>query len=315
MKILITGVTGFLGSNFAKYFHKLGHDVVGLARSEYPSDELKAFLTHYISTDISRSIPKIDCDVCIHCAAIVGDHDSLDAMRKVNVDGTKNILESCSSTIPFIHISSPSVYEESDVPHSEDELIQGKNLYDYGRSKLEAEEYLENLDRRGNIFVIRPRAVYGIGDQTLLPRILNLGRSKRIILPGKINSLVSMTHIDNLVGLIPKLLHFEQAGIYEIYNVADDRTYDLGNVMIRINKAYWGENKKVLFLPYIPILLVAWILKILKIKSNFTPQSLSYVRNNCILNLEKVKKDLNYEPKRFFYESLSEILDWYKKTQ
>ena len=55
--------------------------------------------------------------------------------------------------------------------------------------------------RRGAV-ILRPHAVYGPGDTTLLPRLLHARRLGRLIAVGDGRNRISLTHVDNLVQAV-----------------------------------------------------------------------------------------------------------------
>ena len=98
-------------------------------------------------------------------------------------------------------IGSASVYDprvpqvaarERDAP-----VPPGRYLNAYGRAKAAQEGVV--LARRPDALVLRPRAVWGPGDRTLLPRVMARARGGVLPLPGGGRRPASMTYIDSLV--------------------------------------------------------------------------------------------------------------------
>lgn len=148
MKILITGVNGFLGKILKNHFIEAGHEVSGLARSHAD-----------INVDLSHVIPDINqkYDLVIHAAGkahmVPSNEDEVKAFDQVNVKGTENFLRGIENSghLPgqLVFISSVSVYglEEGHMI-SETQSLKGETPY--ARSKIAAEkkcrEWAEKMD-------------------------------------------------------------------------------------------------------------------------------------------------------------------------
>lgn len=138
MKILITGITGFVGSHLAEYILGLkeGHGVYGICRWRSPKDNLrniynKVRLVEADLCDLSaiiRQIKDIKPDIVFHLAAqsyVLSSFNSPIQTLWANVIGTANLLEAIRITEidPICHVcSSSEVYgqvSEADVPIKE----------------------------------------------------------------------------------------------------------------------------------------------------------------------------------------------------
>ncbi len=171
-KILITGITGFVGSNLAKRLSTLGASVYGISRSVENKRIKKLNILHYKS--IQGLIEQLNVNICIHLAA-----DSLveKGQKKpyevftTNIQGTLNILESSRiNKVEKIIIASTShVYGKNKVPYFERYAARPSRPYETSKTctDLIAQSYAETY----KLPVLIPRFVniYGPGD-------LNFGR-------------------------------------------------------------------------------------------------------------------------------------------
>ena len=157
--LLITGVSGLLGNNLARYFREK-YEILGL------------YNTHPISIDgiytekcplscpesIKRVISEFRPKTIIHCASLTDIDEcekNKDLARRINVIGTENIVNAViGRDVGIVYISTDAVYEGIKGRHSEDDPISPQNYY--GLSKYEGErEILKNertLILRTNIF-------------------------------------------------------------------------------------------------------------------------------------------------------------------
>jgi nucleoside-diphosphate-sugar epimerase len=308
MKIIITGATGSLGAFLTRWFSGRGHDVIALGRTENPPVALLACST-YVRADITKPMELPDADVCIHCAGLADDKATPPLLFEANVTGTKNIVAASGRCKIFIHVSSSSVYINSDTPLLETMAGEepGKQLSHYGKSKLLAEEVVRANARNDSCFILRPRAIYGAGDKVLLPRILKLMRNNKMISIGDMNVKLSLTHFANFAGAIERCISSAKSGMH-IYNVSDDEVYVLHDVV-----------KKLLFTLHTTQLaerkLPLWFFKMLsKFRlGDATPLFLNTVSKNLVLDISKIKQELNYSPVMNFDLSLDEINCWVTK--
>jgi nucleoside-diphosphate-sugar epimerase len=141
-------------------------------------------------------------DAVVHCAATLTDWARIADLWPVNVGGTANVLASFPAPARFVQVSSASVYDlrRPTVAATEDQALgpRGRHLSAYGATKAAAEALV--LGRPGSV-VLRPRAVYGPGDPTLLPRLLAAAeRPGGLVLPGGGVHLTSLTSVGNLAA-------------------------------------------------------------------------------------------------------------------
>ncbi len=307
-RIFITGATGFVGSTLVRHFAAHRWEVIANGRIP-PPDPLTA-LSKYVQADIQKPIPRQAADVVVHTAALASDTAHWEDLSRANVDGTRHVFDATQDCKCFIFISSSSVYDTRNGVHQEGESVDYQKLSPYGLSKRMAEDWLLEQDWRGrSLFILRPRAIYGVGDRILLPRLLRLVRWGRILAPGEMRVQSSLTHVDNLCAAIDLCIHCPDKGA-QIFNVADQQSYEMREVVRRLLSEIHGRE-----LPFqaLPIRVLEWmavVLSSLKLARSFTPYSLSAVSKDCVLDIQKITQTLGYQAPRNFEESLPEIAAW-----
>lgn len=170
--LLVTGASGFIGSFIVEEALKLGVDVWAAVRKtssrRWLSDKRINFIELNLSDkeELKRQLAGHSFDYVVHAAGVTKCLHSEDFF-KTNTEGTKNLVNAIRElAIPitrFVEISSLSVYgpvreqqpyteiRESDTPQPNTA---------YGRSKLEAERFLDSLTGFPYV-VLRPTGVYG----------------------------------------------------------------------------------------------------------------------------------------------------------
>jgi nucleoside-diphosphate-sugar epimerase len=225
-----------------------------------------------------------------------------------NVTGTKNVADAAKNCRTFIHTSTSSVYTNSDEPISEEMAGEkpGKKLSGYGKSKLLAEDILEKTCTSDSCFILRPRGIYGAGDKVLLPRLLKLVRNNKMIRPGSMNVQLSMTHYSNFAMAVESCMLSQKKGL-TVYNVADDKTYVLYDVVKKLLTTLYNTDLPEKNLP-LGILKFMSALRI----GDATPLFINTISKNFVLDISKIKHELNYMPVTNLYSGLNEIVNWVK---
>jgi farnesol dehydrogenase len=174
MKILITGVTGFLGGRLAQRFHEAGHQVVGLVREGSRWDrrpEGAEPVTGDVTDAVSLHRAAAGCDAIVHAAALVRmwvrDRSEFD---RVNVQGLANIITVAEETGARLLVTSSflalgptdgEIFDESSVRRDEPFCT------DYERTKWLADQLARSRPAgRADMVRLYPGVVYGPGSLT-----------------------------------------------------------------------------------------------------------------------------------------------------
>lgn len=221
MRIAVTGASGFVGGAVCRAASAAGHEVVAFGRRA-AVEPAHVGAAPYVSWDITAGplveVPAVDA--VVHCAGSVTDWGPQDVMLRVNRDGTRTVLAAFRDA-RFVHVSTASVYDPlvPTVSASESEADVGpspRHRDAYGLSKALAEHVVR--ETRPDAVVLRPHAVYGPGDTTLLPRILDSVRGSRLLAVGTGRQLLGLTSIGNLTAAC---LLAASSGVSGTFNVTD----------------------------------------------------------------------------------------------
>jgi dihydroflavonol-4-reductase len=178
MKVLLTGATGFLGSEIARQLVREGHGVRVLVRKTSKLDALAGLPVETFEGDIvdAASVERAleGVDALIHTAGNTS-HKARDRelVRRTNIEGTRTVLGAAlrRGGLRVVHTSSIAAVGATDEP-----VLQGEDAswalggdgYYYGESKREAEDVALELARQGlDVVVLNPGMILGPGDVTL----------------------------------------------------------------------------------------------------------------------------------------------------
>jgi 2-alkyl-3-oxoalkanoate reductase len=251
VRVAVTGASGFVGGAVCRAMIKGGHQVHGYGRRD--AHPIPGYRGWDIAAGPLPDPPEVD--VVVHCAGTVTDWDSDRRYTEVNVDGTGHVL----ATFPaarFVHVSTASVYDpfRPTVMATEDEAPVSRYVNGYGRSKAAAERLVLAAARERPSIILRPHAVYGPGDTTLLPRVLAGIRGGRLLAVGDGRQRISLTSVGNLVGAI--LLAATGPVGDGVFNVTDAAPVRLDDAL-RAILAERGLRARPAYLPVRPALALA----------------------------------------------------------
>lgn len=202
MRVLVTGTSGMLGAATASWIAADGHEVTVLQRSDagLPFRQIRADIS---DADAMRHAVEGQ-EAIVHLAAKVSITGAWTDFERINVGGTRNLLDAAQSAgvTRFVYVSSPSV------AHQGNALVgEGCNPADpattrsyYSRSKAFGEQLA--LAAPVAAVAVRPHLVWGPGDTQLVGRIVARARRGRLPLIGGGTALIDSTYVDNAAAAI-----------------------------------------------------------------------------------------------------------------
>jgi len=235
-RALITGLHGFTGRYMARELTEAGYHVYGTVRTslETGRDIFTADLLDRAA--LAAVVEQTRPDVVVHLAGIAFvAHDDAEQMYRVNVAGTRNLLEALArgahKPTCVLLASSANIYGNAAVPVI-DESVAPAPANDYAVSKL-AMEYVARLwMARLPIVIARPFNYTGVGqhENFLLPKIVSHFRkgARRIEL-GNLAIARDFSDVRMIAKSYRRLVAAAPAG--EVFNLCSGRSHSLESVI------------------------------------------------------------------------------------
>ena len=206
MKILVTGGGGFLGQAICRSLLERGFEVVSFNRGHYP--ELGRLGVHQVQGDLADRDAVVAAAkgtaAIFHNAAKAGAWGPYEAYHRANVLGTRHVLDACRvhGIARLVHTSTPSVTHRATHPvegGTADTVPYGSGFkapYATTKAIAEREVLAANSPELATV-ALRPRLIWGPGDNQLVPRLAERARQGRLRIVGSGTNLVDTTYIDN----------------------------------------------------------------------------------------------------------------------
>ena len=233
MKILVTGGGGFLGQALCRGLVERGHQVISFNRGHYPV--LADLGIGQVQGDLADAHALTHAadgvEAIFHNAAKAGAWGSYASYHSANVVGTQNVLEACRKhgIGKLVYTSTPSVTHRATHPvegGTADEVPYGENFQaPYAETKAIAEKaVLAANDATLATVALRPRLIWGPGDQQILPRLVERAKAGRLRIVGDGLNRVDTTYIDNAAQA-----HFDAFDHLAIGAACAGRAYFISN--------------------------------------------------------------------------------------
>ena len=269
MRILLTGVTGFIGKVLIQELLRQNFSVSVIVRNR--SNQLPDIVTQFIlgdfgsNPDFSSSLVNIDCVIHLAGRAHIIDNNEASALksfRQINTNTTLGLAKQAvaAKVKRFIYLSSIRVNgNQTEVPFLETDTPNPQESY--ALSKYEAEQGLLKLSEHSflEVVIVRPPLVYGRNAPGNFGKLVRWVESKNNVpLPlGAVHNIRSVIAIDNLVSFISTCIKNPKAA-NEIFLISDDEDLSTTQILRSIAKAF---NKRIILIP-IPLSWMRFLAKI-----------------------------------------------------
>ncbi len=317
-KFVVTGGSGFIGSNLVKFLLKKKYFVVNIDSLKYSANPYntknlnknKNYLFFKVDLNnkskISKILNKYKPDAIFNLAAETHVDRSIDSPHNFihsNILGTYNLLEAIRKykrKIKLIHISTDEVYGDVLVGRS-DEKYPYKPSSPYSFSKASSDHLVQAYVRTYNMPAIISNCCNNYGPnqfpEKLIPKLIfNIINNKPLPIYGKGKNSREWMHVQDHCEAL--LLIYKKGKIGESYNVGSNRNLEnkeIAKKLLRIAK-----NK--------------FLIKNNKVKIKFVKDRPGHDFRYC-LDSRKILRKLKWRPTTKLFKGLEVTIDWYLKNR
>ncbi len=310
MRILVTGATGFIGNVLVKELADFGYDVVSLCLEGEDVSHVEKYSRVIYGNVLDKSSltePLLNVDIVCHLAGIIDlGFENHELVRKVNVEGTKNVINAAyeHNIKKFLYVSSVHAIPEDKSFKSQKEpitfdpdLVEG----DYPKTKAEASKYVQEFSEshQMNTIIILPSGVIGPYDY----KNSNTGYVIRRYIEGKMPFYLDGAYNfidvrDVATGIRLAIEKGEKSNSYilsgyqlSVKQILDELSSQTGFKKVRKKISY----KFLLFLSKV----MAPFYKLFKRKPLLSTYSLKVLKTNPDFSNRKAKKKLGFKTRTF----------------
>ena len=326
MKILITGASGFIGSFIVEEALKQGFETWAAVRKSSSKEYLQDERIHFIELNLSSKAQLIEqlrphqFDYVVHAAGVTKCLNKAD-FRHINTEGTKNLVDALLDLqMPlkrFVFLSSLSVFGaiKEQLPYDEirEDDIPKPNT-EYGRSKLEAEKYIDSIGSRLPYTILRPTGVYGPREKDYFMMAKSIKQHIDFAV-GYQRQDITFVYVTDVVQAV--FLALEKGETGRKYFLSDGQVYqsttfsdlihdELGRPWwLRITAPVWVLRVVTFFGEYIGHM-TGKVTALNNDKYNILRQ------RNWRCDIEPARRELGFEPKVQLKEGVKTTIQWYK---
>lgn len=225
---LVTGASGFIGGHLAHRLVDEGYRVRCLVRESSDTSALEAIDVELARGDLTNADSLIDaakgCRFVFHCGALVSDWATIEEIKRVNVVGTRNVLEAASvaSAERCVHVSTTDVYGHPGRPGIDENYVWTGFSNWYSETKRAAEAEVRRVEQaRGlNVVILRPATVYGPRSEDVVGDMARAIRARQMLLVDGGRAVAGLLYVENLVDAAVLALSTD-AGPGEAFNLSD----------------------------------------------------------------------------------------------
>ena len=317
-KCLVTGAAGYLGTVLVKTLRDAGYSVTSLALPGEKTEHISQYSDiRYADICDAEALEReaSGFDIVIHLAGIIDiTVRNRELIRRVNVDGTKNVAELCRKHgMKMIYCSSvhaipclPKTETMAEITAFDPNRVKGF----YSKTKAEATQHILDMTRRGlDAMIAFPSGIIGPSER----RLSNIGQLISDYLCGGLTAYIdggyNFVDVRDVASGIRGMIENWKSGECYILSGYEISVVDMiseiskasGRKMLRIKMPYWFALGTSYFAEFYYF--------ILRKKPLYTHYSMQTLHSNCRFSNQKARDDIGFSP-RPLQESLSDMTKW-----
>ena len=327
MRVLVTGASGFVGGYLIEELLRRGHMPVAMVRKGSDAARLKEVGVECRTGDLTdpESLVAVvkGADAVIHLAAYYTFTGKRELYEMINVEGTRHLMDAmlANGVKRLLYCSSTEVMGPTPDPPA-DESAPCHPIYEYGHSKLRAEEMVRDYAKKGiEPTIVRPSGIYGprnLEDVSFwfITTFANSIVSRFIIGSGK--KKLQFVHVEDVAQAFALALERPEVSNGQTYIVTDERAYNYEEIYGILARIFKKDPPR----RHLPVALAKLIaapvqaINAIRGKQNFIwrVQTMDTFKVDRWYSIEKVRRELGYSPRNKLEEGLRQTVRWYEQN-
>ncbi len=311
----VTGGSGFIGGRLIERLVADGVQVRGLARSDRAAARVAELGAEPITGDLSDvDVLAAGCagaEVAFHAAARAQATGSWRQFTEANVDGTRHVIAACrrAGVGRLVHVGTEAALMAGQPLVDVDETapLRPDSPAPYPATKAAAEQLVVAANSAElTTVVVRPRFVWGRGDTSVLPQLVDMVRAGRFAWIGGGRQLTDTTHVDNVVhGL---LLAAERGRPGQAYFVTDGVPVvfrEFVTDLLATQGVSPPDRSVPLWAAKTAAAASGWVWRLLPGAPPLQPFAVWVAGMQCTIDISKARAELEYQPVRTHADGLA----------
>jgi nucleoside-diphosphate-sugar epimerase len=320
MHAFLTGGSGFVGRNLIASLKARGDTVSALARSDAAIKTVQQLGAEPVLGDLENvealRSGMTGCGVVFHSAAKVEDWGRYEDFYRANVNGTENVLQAAraSGVKKIVHVSTEAVLAGGPpICNADETWPRAKNplgLYPLTKGLAEECVLAANSSELATV-IVRPRFIWGKGDASLLPQIIQAVQRREFMWINGGRYLTSTCHVKNVCE--GTLLAAEHGRGGEIYFLTDGPPIEFRyfiTALLKTQNIDPGNRNVPLWLARNFARIAETIWRVLRLNSRppITRTAVCLIGESVTVNDTKARRELGYAGKVSMAEGLAEMM-------
>ena len=331
--VLVIGATGFLGGALARRLALAeGARVTATGRKQAVGEALEREAAggglRFVQADLAQAgAAEAACAgqaIVFHCAGLASPWGRYADFYRANVTATENVIRGCAAAGGrLVYVSTPSLYfaDQPRLNVAESDALPARQVTHYAATKLLAEQAVDRAVAGGlSAITIRPRALFGPRDTTIMPRLVRQMERGRLRIIGQGDNQADLTFVDNVVDALLLCATAPAAALGCKYNISNGEPVRLWQVVAELCAALgYDAPRQHVPLPAAMALATAaeWTHSLLRRKGEpvLTRQAVRALALDSTLDIRAARRDLGYAPGVSVAEGLRRFVEWWKAGQ
>jgi UDP-glucose 4-epimerase len=314
-RLLITGISGFVGEEIFKYFNNKNYLIYGIDKV-FPNFQINN--NNFYKADLNNEnlvkkiLIKIKPEFVIHAASIILDETDKKKNWDTNYYATLKFASICNliKVKNFIFISTFSIFEKNSRNLIKETDLPTYNTV-YGLTKYYAENALLRIEFNGVITILRCPIIIGQKRGYRFGILYDfIKENLKIPLIGLANNKLSFLHVFDLSVAIEKCLKLEKN---QVFNLCSNKQISFGRIINYLINKYKSKSKIIYIPKFIGNILfdVSLFLKLVP----YNRYHKKIFNNNVVLDNSKARRVLGWNPKYTIKEMFSENFNFHLKSK